>query len=78
MSGLFLQLLLDLLNWSALLYLCGGATNPFRFLLFGNFGGGSGYFARALGGVAGTLSLLAYSLLSYFYLPLRLANTESQ
>lgn len=75
-SGLFAQLLLDLLNWSALLYLCGGATNPFVSFYLAILAVAAAILPGRLVAMLAVLSLLAYSLLSYFYLPLQLANSE--
>ncbi len=75
-SGLFAQLLLDVLNWSAMLYLCGGATNPFVSFYLAILAVAAAILPSRWVVLLAALSLLAYSLLSYFYLPLQLADSE--
>ncbi len=75
-SGLFVQLLLDLLSWSALLYLCGGATNPFVSFYLAILAVAAAILPGRWVTTLALLSLIAYSALSYFYLPLQLANSE--
>ena len=75
-AGMFGQLLADLLNWSALLYVCGGATNPFVSFYLAILAVAAAILPARWVALLAFLSLLAYSLLSYFYWPLQLANHD--
>lgn len=74
--GLFAQLLADVMNWSALLYFCGGATNPFVSFLLAILALAAAMLPPRLVVLLAVIALAAYSLLNHYYQPLELASSE--
>ncbi|WP_338845168.1 ATP-binding protein [Massilia sp. W12] len=75
-GGLFLQFLLDLLLYGGLLYLSGGATNPFVSFLLALLALAAAILPPRRTALLAALAVGMYALLWRFYLPLELGNGE--
>jgi len=75
-SGLFFQLLVDIIALSALLYLTGGATNPFVSLYLPALAVAAAILPWRLALVLALCSLAAYSAMMSHYVPLHVMDHE--
>lgn len=74
----FLQLLIDVLALSAIFYFTGGATNPFIWLFLLPIIIAATILPALPNGILALLTILAYSLLMRFYLPLEYAHLDHE
>jgi two-component system sensor histidine kinase RegB len=73
---LFVQLLADVLGWSAFVYFSGGATNPLISLLLPLTAIGAAVLPARLAWLLAACAVGCYSLLWNFYTPVRLRDPE--
>lgn len=74
----FLQLLIDVLALTAVFYFTGGATNPFIWLFLLPIIIAATILPALPNGILALLTILAYSLLMRFYLPLEYAHIDHE
>lgn len=75
-AWLFLQLLADVLGWSAFVYFSGGATNPLISLLLPLTAIGAAVLPARLAWLLAVCAVGCYSLLWNFYTPVRLRDPD--
>jgi two-component system, sensor histidine kinase RegB len=73
----FVQLAFDLGAWSGYIFLSGGATNPLISVLLPLVAVGSLVLSRAQAWLLGALTILAYTFLWRYYLPLPIADAQT-
>jgi len=72
----FLQLMFDVLGWSAFVYFTGGATNPLISLLLPLLAIGAAVLPAPFAWILAACGVAAYSLLWQFHHPIRLADAQ--
>lgn len=74
--GVFVQLLIDVIAWSAFVFFTGGASNPLISLLLPLLAIGAAVLPALLAWMLTVCGVAAYSLLWQFHHPIRLADAQ--